>query len=85
MNAIETTIPKDDINDLKEALEKAKSQLNIFYTLTKLMRTTLRLDEIAYSILTGLTARQGLGFNRAFLFLADHERRFLNGFMGMAP
>ncbi|MFC1586011.1 GGDEF domain-containing protein [Fibrobacterota bacterium] len=76
---------RDDAADLKEELEKVKSQFNIFYTLTKTMRTTLRLDETAYIILTGLTARQGLGFNRAFLFLADNEVRVLNGFMGIGP
>ncbi len=68
---------------LKEELERARSQLYIFYELTKAMRTTLRLDEIVYIILTGLTAHEGLGFNRAVLFLADEAKSQMNGFMGI--
>jgi diguanylate cyclase (GGDEF)-like protein len=74
-----------DIKRLQEELEKARSQLYIFYELTKAMRTTLHLDEIAYIILTGLTAHQGLAFNRAILFLTDKEFKNITGFMGIGP
>lgn len=70
---------------LQEELEKARSQLYIFYELTKAMRTTLRMDEIIYIILTGLTAHQGLAFNRAILFLVDEESKNIKGFMGVGP
>ena len=50
-----------ELNKLREDIEKVRSQFFIFYELTKMMRTTLRLDEIVYIILTGLTAGQGLG------------------------
>ncbi len=62
-----------------------RSQLYVFYELTRAMRTTLRLDEITYIILTGLTAGQGLGFNRAVLFLVDEETNKIQGFMGIGP
>lgn len=75
----------NEIDKLKTELEKARSQLYIFYELTKAMRTTLHLEEIAYIILTGLTARQGLGFNRAILFLLDKEEKNITGFMGIGP
>ena len=70
---------------LKKELDKIKSQFCIFYELTQAMRTTLRLDEIAYIILTGLTAHQGLGFNRALLFLIDEVKKVIKGFMGIGP
>jgi len=70
---------------LEEQLEKARSQLYVFYELTKAMRTTLRLDEITYIILTGLTAHQGLGFNRAVIFFIDETANKLKGFMGIGP
>ena len=70
---------------LREEVEKLRSQLYIFYELTKAMRTTLRLDEIVYIILTGLTAHHGLAFNRAILFLVDEENKRINGFMGIGP
>lgn len=76
---------QEDYKRLEEALEKAKSQFYIFYELTQAMRSTLRLDEIAYIILTCLTARQGLSFNRAILFLVDSSRKTIDGFMGIGP
>ncbi len=74
-----------EIEKLKEELEKVRSQLYVFYELTKAMRTTLRLDEITYIILTGLTAHEGLRFNRAAVFFADQEAESINGFMGIGP
>ena len=74
-----------EISKLKEELEKAHSQLYVFYELTKAMRTTLRLDEITYIILTGLTANEGLRFNRAVIFFADAKGKKINGFMGIGP
>jgi len=74
---------EEEIKKLKKELEKSRSQLHIFYELTKAIRKSLRLDEMAYIILTGLTAKEGLGFNRAILFLTDDEYKNINGFMGI--
>jgi diguanylate cyclase (GGDEF)-like protein len=49
------------------------------------MRTTLRLDEILYIILTGVTAHIGLGFNRAILFLMNEKLGIIEGKMGIGP
>ncbi|RKY31120.1 MAG: hypothetical protein DRP68_05385, partial [Candidatus Omnitrophota bacterium] len=73
------------IEDLRKELEKARSQFYIFYELTQAMRTTLRLEEISYIILTGLTAHHGLGFNRATLFLVEEKEKTINGLMGIGP
>jgi len=75
----------DEIQRLKEELEKVRSQLYVFYELTKAMRTTLRLDEITYIILTGLTAHEGLRFNRAAIFFIDEQNKSLKGYMGIGP
>ncbi len=74
---------KQHSKTLQEELKKVRSQLSVFYELTKLMRTTLRLDEITYIILTGLTAHGGLGFNRASIFLVDKKGKKITGFMGI--
>jgi len=68
---------------LKDEFEKLKSQFYIFYEFSQAMRTTLRLDEISYIILTGFTAHQGLGFNRALLFLVDNKNERIDGYMGI--
>lgn len=75
----------DEIAKLKEEIEKVHSQFYIFYELTNAMRRTLRLDEIVYIILTGLTAHKGLAFNRAMLFLVDDTCQNIKGFMGIGP
>ncbi len=49
------------------------------------MRTTLKLDQSFYMILTALTSHEGLGFNRAMIFLVDEKESFLEGKMGIGP
>jgi diguanylate cyclase (GGDEF)-like protein len=49
------------------------------------MRTTLKLDEILYIILTGVTAHAALGFNRALLFLVNEKEGMIEGKMGIGP
>lgn len=73
------------IEELKAQLDKARTELLIFYEITQAMRTTLHLDEVLYIILTGITAHQGLGFNRAVLFLVDYEEKLIRGRMGIGP
>lgn len=68
---------------LKEEIEKLRQQFYLFAEITKIMRKTLYLDEIAYIILTALTAHQGFSFNRAALFLSEHHHNQLKGFMGI--
>jgi len=80
---MEPSAQDQKVNKLQEELEKTRSQFYIYYELTRAMRTTLRLDEIVYIILTGLTAHQGLSFNRAILFLVDEENKKIKGFMGI--
>lgn len=70
---------------LREELERLRFQLYFFYELTKAMRITLRLEEITYIILTGLTAHEGLGFNRAVVFVVDESDEKLKGYMGIGP
>ena len=43
------------------------------------LSTTLNTDQILKMILIGVTAGQGLGFNRAFLLLLDDEEKYLVG------
>ncbi len=71
--------------DFKERFEKAKAELNQLYLISNAMQTTLRLDEILFIILTGVTAKEGLGFNRAMLFLVTEENETLEGKMGIGP
>ncbi len=75
----------DEIVKIKEELERTKVELNILYEISNAMRITLKLDEILYIILTGVTAHMGLGFNRAMLFLVNEKEKFIEGKMGIGP
>ncbi len=71
--------------NLKNKLEKTQAELLMLYEISNAMRTTLKLDEILYIILTAVTAHEGLGFNRAMLFLVNQKNNTLEGKMGIGP
>ncbi len=75
----------DTIKKLQQELNRTRSELNTFYEITKAMRTTLKLEEIFYVILTAITSRQGLGFNRAVIFTIDYSTNRIRGKMGVGP
>lgn len=70
---------------LKKELNRVKTELWLLYEISNAMRTTLKLPEILYIILTAVTSREGLGFNRAMLFLINEKDKKLMGIMGIGP
>ncbi|MDD5166934.1 MAG: sensor domain-containing diguanylate cyclase [Candidatus Omnitrophica bacterium] len=75
----------EELKNTKEELERTKMELGILYEISNAMRTTLKLDEILYIILTGVTAHIGLGFNRAILLLVNEKEGLIEGKMGIGP
>lgn len=73
------------MNKLQELLEKARLELTLLYEIGNALRTTLDFDETLYIILTGVTAHEGLGFNRAAIFLVREQEKILEGRMGIGP
>ena len=65
--------------------ERIKRELSILYEVSNMMRTTLKLNQIFYMILTALTSHEGLGFNRAMIFLVNEKENLLEGKMGIGP
>ncbi len=70
---------------LQEKLNELQRELNIFYEISNAMRSTLKLDEILYIILTAITSHAGLGLNRAILFLVNEKDNTIEGKMGIGP
>ena len=68
-----------------EEIEKILGELEFRVAVTTAILSTLDLDEILYVILSGITAGDGLGFNRAFLFLDDEAGRSLRLKMAVGP
>jgi len=73
----------------QEALEEAHFRIQLLHQLSMKMNSvylsTVELDEILRAILVGITASEGLGFNRAFLAMFDDDREYLRGRMGIGP
>ncbi len=59
--------------------------LNILSTVASSLSSSCELEQILEVILTGATASQGLGFNRAFLFLYDSHTECLRGHLAVGP
>ena len=70
---------------LQEELRKARQELLLLYEIGNLIRTTLLLDEVIYLILSAVTSHEGLGYNRAILFMVDETGTYLEGQMGIGP
>ncbi|MFA6078329.1 MAG: diguanylate cyclase [Candidatus Omnitrophota bacterium] len=71
--------------ELQLELERMEWEFNMLYEISNAMRTTLKLDQVLYIILTALTSHEGLGFNRAMLFLVNEKESVLEGVMGIGP
>ncbi|MDZ7642744.1 MAG: response regulator [Desulfurivibrio sp.] len=73
----------------QEELEEAHFRLRLLHQLSLKMNSvylgTVELDEILRAVLVGITANEGLGFNRAFLVMFDEQQRELRGHLAIGP
>jgi PAS domain S-box-containing protein len=68
----------------KELIRKNQEISRLFF-ISSAMRSTLELDRLLRMVLTAVTMSDGMGFNRAILFLIDESRNSLKGVMGVGP
>lgn len=68
----------------KELLRKTDMLSRLFF-ISSAMRGTLELDKLLRMVLTAVTMGDGLGFNRAVLFLLYEDKDILKGAMGVGP
>ena len=70
-------------------IEQANFRIRLLHELTMKMNSAylsmVELDEILQAILVGITAEEGLRFNRAFLALFDTTGEYLEGKMAIGP
>ncbi|MDP2913482.1 MAG: diguanylate cyclase [Candidatus Omnitrophota bacterium] len=76
---------RDKEKNLRHEFERLSWEFSLLYEISNAIRTTLKLDQILYIILTALTSHEGLGFNRAMLFLVNDKEGVLEGVMGIGP
>ncbi len=68
-----------------DQINKIKIEMDMLYEISNAVFSTLKLDEILYIILTCVTSKKGLGFDRAMLFMANTTQTALEGRMGIGP
>ncbi|MBF0343806.1 MAG: PAS domain S-box protein [Nitrospirae bacterium] len=67
-----------------ELLRSTRKLQHLFF-ISSAMRSILELEKLLTMILTVVTVKDGLGFNRAILFLYDELHKTLKGTMGVGP
>ncbi len=78
---------RDRLDATKLAKEKDRqaNQLSLLYEINNAILSTMKFEQILHIILTAITIGDGMGFNRAMLFLADERKNCLTGMMGVGP
>lgn len=70
---------------IEKELIRKNNELSRLFFISSAMRGTLELDKLLRMVLTAVTMGDGLGFNRAMLFLLDEGKMALKGAMGVGP
>lgn len=68
----------------KELIRRSQELSRLFF-ISSAMRGTLELDKLLRMVLVAVTMSDGMGFNRAILFLVDESKQTLKGAMGVGP
>jgi len=69
----------------KVMLEEANHVLSVISQVSEALTSAAELNDVLRIILTGVTANQGLGFNRAFLLLINEKKNILEGKIAIGP
>lgn len=83
--AEEVISQKSHLDSLASFLSTKSREFRFLHELGSVLQTSMDLDEVLAVGLTAITAGQGFGFNRAFLFLVDGEQKRLAGYLGIGP
>jgi signal transduction histidine kinase len=84
-NAIENALIHSETSQLAQENERRVRQLTTLWELNKALLTTVHLERILQMTLTAITIGDGLGFNRAMLFMVNEKTRSLEGTMAVGP
>ncbi len=77
--------PHRPFDDRLDRQAQTIQRLLIINQVSMAMQSTVELERLLHIVLSGITAGEGLGFNRAILFLVNSDRTFLEGRMGVGP
>jgi len=84
-NVTEKKLLENQISEYTLRLEKKIAELHMLNAIGNILQTTHSFYAVLQIILIGVTASQGLMFNRAFLLLIDEETEMLEGTIAIGP
>ena len=84
-NAIENALTHYETTEMAQEHEKRVKELSTLGELNKALLTTVNFERILQLTLTAITIGDGLGFNRAMLFLVNEKDHILEGTMAVGP
>jgi len=70
---------------LERSLHQHISDLSLINEVSEVLLSTTELNDVLGIILVAVTSSQGLGFNRAFMLLADQQENALMGKLAIGP
>ena len=74
------------LRELEAENDSLRSAILLLHRVANLVRGAVELEQTCYALLTGVTAGEGLGLNRAMLFLVDDtNRNLLRGVAAVGP
>ncbi len=82
VNAMENALTYQQVEDLAEKNERMVRNLTALQEISQVMLTTVQEERLLEIILQGLTQEQGLGFDRAVMFMVDEATQTLKGRQG---
>ena len=83
--SIENAMTHHETFQLAQVNEKRVRELTVLWELNKALLTTVNVERIVQMTLTAITIGDGLGFNRAMLFMVNEKSRSLEGTMAVGP
>ncbi|MFZ5453008.1 MAG: GAF domain-containing protein [Thermodesulfobacteriota bacterium] len=82
VNAIENALTFKQVESLAEKNERMVRNLTVLQIISRALLTTVQEGRLLEIILQGLTLEQGLGFDRAVVFMVDEASQALKGVKG---
>jgi two-component system sensor histidine kinase HydH len=83
--AIENALTHHELSSIAQEHEKRALHLSTLWELSKALLTTMNFEQIIHLTLTAITIGDGLGFNRAMLFLVNEKGKTLEGILAVGP
>ncbi len=83
--SIENAFAHDETSKVAREYEKKVKQLSTLWELNTALLTSVNFERIVHMTLTAITIGDGLGFNRAMLFLVNEKDHVLEGTLAVGP